>query len=139
MGLRQAPSFEPAPQTLRRYRILPTRQRIIMLDALRATKDTHISPDHFHRSLTTAGHKLSLATVYNTLNQFAVAGLVRRIGFGERIWFCTDPTLQHHFFNETQGTLEAVPDGMAPPIDLPKAPNGTEICGVDVIVRLRNI
>lgn len=139
MAFRDAPSHEPAPQTLRRHRILPTRQRVIMLEALRKTPQTHVSPDQFHRDLTEQGQKLSLATVYNTLNQFAAAGLVRRIGFGERIWFCTDPALQHHYYNETLGTLEAMQAPFPLPEPLPVAPMGTEICGIDVIIRLRNL
>ncbi|GAB3441849.1 Fur family transcriptional regulator [Insolitispirillum peregrinum] len=139
MAVRDATLREPAPQTLRRHRILPTRQRIAMLEALRDTLQTHISPDQFHRDLTEKGQRLSLATVYNTLNQFAAAGLVRRIGFGERIWFCTDPNLHHHYFNESLGTLEAMNEPFPLPETLPSAPAGTEICGIDIIVRLRNV
>lgn len=44
---------------------------------------------------------LSLATIYNTLNRFASAGLLRKINIaGERTCYDTDPASHQHFYIE---------------------------------------
>ncbi len=73
---------EPAEnEALRRVGMRPTRQRVAVLRTIRAGGRRHLTPESFHQELADAGLKLSLATVYNTLNQFAESGLLRRVGF----------------------------------------------------------
>jgi Fur family iron response transcriptional regulator len=79
-----------------------------------------------------------MATVYNTLNQFTDAGLLRQIGVdGSKSFFDTNPTAHHHFFVDQEDRLLDVP-GSGVEIDrLPDPLPGYEIAEVDIIVHLR--
>ena len=49
---------------------------------------------------------MSLSTVYNTLNQFAGAGLLREIAVqGPRTYFHTRTSPHHHFMDESTGRM----------------------------------
>jgi Fur family iron response transcriptional regulator len=81
---------------------------------------------------------VSLATVYNTLHQFTEVGLLRQLAVdGTKAYFDTNPTEHHHFFLEEEGILVDMPSEGVAVADLPEAPDGMEVAGVEVIVRLR--
>ena len=81
---------------------------------------------------------VSLATVYNTLHQFTEAGLLRQLALdGSKAYFDTNPSEHHHFFLEEEGEVLDMPECGISVASLPEAPEGMEIAGVEVIVRLR--
>jgi Fur family iron response transcriptional regulator len=81
---------------------------------------------------------VSLATVYNTLHQFTAAGLLREVAVeGARAYFDTNPTPHHQFLIEETGALIDIPDRDIAMGQLPSPPNGCEVAGVDVVVRVR--
>ena len=80
---------------------------------------------------------VSLATVYNTLHQFTEAGLLREVVVEPgRSYFDTNTDDHHHFFCEANGMLQDIPAHAVTVGALPRAPAGTEIRRVDVIVRV---
>ncbi|TAN61728.1 MAG: transcriptional repressor [Magnetospirillum sp.] len=97
----------------------------------------HLAAEAFHSELAAIGLKLSLATVYNTLNHFADAGLLRRVGFGDRTWYCTNTGEHHHFLDEGTGRIEDIEGPQPRVIDLPVPPPGMAIQGVELIIRLQ--
>ena len=52
-------------------------------------------------------------------------------------YFDTNPTEHHHFFLEDEGELVDVPAEGVTVGALPEAPEGMEVAGVEVIIRLR--
>lgn len=122
---------------LRDAGLRPTRQRRGMVELLPTLGSGNVSADEVHRLAAEAGLRLSLATTYNILNQFAKAGLVRRIDLGERTWFCTSPAGHHHFLDLSTGRLSDIA-GRQPGLDhLPEPPPGYELDGVDILIRIR--
>lgn len=115
----------------------PTRQRLALIRAIRSGGTRHLTPESFHQELSDAGLRFSLATIYNGLNSFTEAGLLRRVGFGDRTWYCTNPDPHHHFFNEDTGRIEDIPGGQPRVEDLPSIPEGMTMLGVEVIIRVR--
>jgi Fur family iron response transcriptional regulator len=82
---------------------------------------------------------MSLATVYNTLHRFTDAGLLRKVNTdGSRLYFDTNSTPHHHFVTKA-GELFDIPESSISVRCLQEVPIGTEIIGVDVIVRLRKV
>ena len=124
-------------EALRRVGIRPTRQRTAVLRAIHAGGRRHLTPESFHQELADAGLNLSLATVYNTLNQFAESGLLRRVGFCDRTYFCTHTEPHHHFYDDGSGRLEDILGPQPGVVGLPDPPEGMEIRGVEIIIRLR--
>jgi Fur family iron response transcriptional regulator len=116
----------------------PTQQRLRLGSLLLSNAGRHVTASTLHAEAASAGMQLSLATVYNTLNVFTDAGLLRRIGIdGSKSFFDTNPTGHHHFFVDAEDRLLDVP-GPGVEIDqLPQPLPGYEISRVDVVVHLR--
>jgi Ferric uptake regulator family len=83
---------------------------------------------------------MSLATIYNTLNQFTTAGLLREIALqGSRTWYDTNTGPHYHFLIENRDDLLDIPAEAVGVLGLPEPPEGLEIVGADLIVRVRKI
>ncbi len=123
---------------LRAAGLRPTRQRIALCKVLFATGDRHVTAESLHGEAGKAGAELSLATVYNTLHQFTSAGLLRQVIVdGDKTYFDTNTGDHHHFYLEDQAVLMDIPGDTVRIDGLPKAPAGTEIERVEVVVRLK--
>jgi Fur family iron response transcriptional regulator len=80
---------------------------------------------------------VSLATIYNTLNQFTQAGLLRElIPSPGCSYFDTNTDDHHHFFFEDNGRLVDIPQSDVVLGGLPPAPAGSVVRRVDVIIRV---
>lgn len=123
---------------LRKAGLRPTVQRLALSWLLFGKGDRHVSAEALHAEAREAGLTMSLSTVYNTLNQFAEAGLLREIAVqGPRTYFHTRTSPHHHFMDEATGRMFDVADGSIEFARLPAPPEGMEIVGCDVIIRIR--
>ncbi len=123
---------------LRRVGLRPTRQRISLGWLLFGKGDRHITAEALFEEATAARIPVSLATVYNTLHQFTEAGLLRQLAVdGAKAYFDTNPSEHHHFFIEEEERLVDVPGEAVSVGNLPQPPDGLEIAGVEVIIRLK--
>lgn len=137
--MNEAPLSSTALQRLRAVGLRPTRQRLALARLLFETGDRHVTAEHLHSEAIAAGIKVSLATVYNTLHQFTEAGLLREVVVEPgRLYFDTNTVDHHHFFCETTGELRDIPAHHLSVTGLPAPPSGTELCRVDIIVRVRS-
>jgi Fur family transcriptional regulator, iron response regulator len=119
-------------------KLRPTRQRIALGWLLFGKGDRHVTAESLYEEANAIRAPISLATVYNTLHQFTDAGLLREIAVdGSRTHFDTRVSPHHHFLVEETNALLDIPDGLVGVYALPSPPEGTEIVGVDVIVRIR--
>ncbi|MBI1260148.1 MAG: transcriptional repressor [Rhizobiales bacterium] len=132
----------PYAQTLTRLReagLRPTRQRLALGRMLFEGGDRHVTAEALHEEAQKAGVSVSLATVYNTLHQFTEADLLREVVVdSSRTYFDTNIDDHHHFFIENDGALMDIAGDEITIANLPKAPDGTDIARVDVIVRLHS-
>ena len=125
-------------EKLRSVGLRPTRQRLALAKILFSEGDRHVSAEVLHREAIAANVMVSVATVYNTLNQFKAAGLLREVAIeGARSFFDTNTSNHFHFYHENEGRLFDIGTGSLTVSGLPDAPEGTEIDRIDVIVRLR--
>ena len=123
---------------LRAAGLRPTRQRLALARLLFEAADRHITAEQLHGEATAAAIPVSLATVYNTLHQFTGAGMLREVVVEPgRSYFDTNIDDHHHFFCESTGMLQDIPGAAVIVGELPRAPAGTEISRVDVIIRVR--
>ena len=125
---------------LRDVGLRPTRQRIALGWLLFGRGDRHLTAETLYEEAQRARVPVSLATVYNTLNQFTGAGLLREIAVdGNRTYFDTNTSEHHHFFVEGDDGLMDIPGSEIDVTNLPEPPEGMEIARVEVVVRLRRI
>ena len=125
---------------LRGAGLRPTRQRLALARLLFDGADRHVTAEQLHSQAVAAAIAVSLATVYNTLHQFTGAGLLREVVVEPgRSYFDTNIDDHHHFFCESTGMLQDIPGTAVMVGQLPRAPAGTEISRVDVIIRVRRL
>lgn len=99
----------------------------------------HLSADQVRLRLADAETAVSKATVYNTLGLFAERGLVREVIVdATRVFYDSNTTEHHHFYNMDDGTLADFPSDTTVIDRLPAAPAGTETDRVDIVIRVRN-
>lgn len=131
--------FAPVIERLRSAGLRPTRQRLALARLLFGQGDRHLSAEELHEEAVAHKVPVSLATVYNTLNQFTEAGLLREVVVEHgRSYFDTNTSDHHHFFHEDDGMLRDIPGESVVLNSLPQAPEGTEVSRVDVVIRVRN-
>lgn len=125
-------------ERLREVGLRPTRQRVALGWLLFGRGDRHLSAETLFEEAQHARVPVSLATVYNTLNQFTQVGLLREIAMdGSRTYFDTNISDHHHFFIEGADTLVDIPAREVAVSNLPPPPVGMEVARVEVVVRLR--
>ncbi len=116
----------------------PTRQRLRLGWLLFGSGDRHVTAERLYEEALAARAPISLATVYNTLNQFTSAGLLREIAVdGAKTYFDTNLSDHQHFLTEEAHLLVDLPQQLIDFSQLPEPPAGMEIARVDVVVRLR--
>ncbi len=117
--------------------IRPTAQRM-RIATLLLSEPQHLSAEQILANLRASGARVSKATVYNTLNLFASHGLIRQLSVdGARAWFDSNVDAHYHFHDLASGALIDVP---VPDVEfsrLPPPPPGTEVEGIDLVIRLR--
>ena len=124
---------------LSRAGLRPTRQRVSLASLLVGDgRDRHVTAEGLHAAARGAGAQVSLATVYNTLKAFCEAGLMQEVTVdGTRSYFDTRMDEHPHFYWEDGAHLTDAPSEQLQIARLPDAPEGAEIAGVDVVIRLR--
>jgi Fur family iron response transcriptional regulator len=124
-------------ELLRSHGIHPTSQRVIITRLL-FLQCTHLSAEDVYRLVNTDNRHVSKATVYNTLGLLADKGVVREvIADPTRIFYDPNTAPHHHFFDVATGELTDISAEQIHVSGLPPLPNGAQLEGVDVIVRLR--
>ena len=128
----------PVIERLRAAGLRPTRQRLALAEMLFQSGDRHVCAEELLAEAEAAEVDVSLATVYNTLNQFEAAGILRQVAIeGGKTYFDTNMSDHLHFFVRGQNRLIDVATDQMRITGLPDLPPGTELDRIDVIVRLK--
>ena len=131
----------PSPDLAERLRsagLRLTRLRLALAQLLCDAGHRHITVENLHEEAIAAAIPVSLATVYNILHQFTAAGLLRKVLIAPgRLYFDTNVDEHHHFFCESTGMLQDIPEKDIAVLGIPAPPVGTVISRVEVVVRLR--
>jgi Fur family iron response transcriptional regulator len=123
---------------LREVGLRPTRQRMALGWILFRKGSRHLTAEMLYEEAISARVLVSLATIYNTLNQFTEVGLLRHVAAeGSKAYFDTNATPHHHFFVEGENLVFDVPDAELTVGKTPTPPEGFEVVRVDVVIRLR--
>ena len=123
---------------LRTHGITPTRQRMEIATMLFA-QPQHLSAEQILGLINHDRHRVSKATIYNTLGLFTSKGLIREVIIDPTKVFY-DPTTSphHHFYNVDTGVLMDIDAAALALNKIPELPAGTFAEGVDVVIRVRN-
>ena len=136
---RSVPSRRPClTAVLRMAGLRPTRQRVALAEILFGGAPRHVSAEELLAEADAAKVNVSLATVYNTLHQFRMAGLLREVAVdASRSYFDTDTSDHHHFYLEDEQRVIDIPASSIVIQNLPEPPHGMSVTHVDVVVRVK--
>ncbi|MEE9272901.1 MAG: Fur family transcriptional regulator [Robiginitomaculum sp.] len=122
---------------LRQKNIRPTKIRKAIVGLLFDGADKHVTAYDVIDMARQSHIKTSIASVYNTLNQFAAAGLLRKVTVKQgKVFFDTNLSEHHHLYFENENQLEDIPVGTIQITGLPELPQGQRIKAIDVTVRI---
>ncbi|MBV9290094.1 MAG: transcriptional repressor [Hyphomicrobiales bacterium] len=117
--------------------VRPTRQRLDLARTIFGSADRHFTAETLYQETRAIRFAPTLATIYNTLNEFARRGLLREIAlYDAKVWYDTKTGPHFHFYFEDTDELADIPDDQLPEIDIPP-PAGMRVAAIDVIVRLK--
>jgi Fur family iron response transcriptional regulator len=114
--------------------VQPTLQRIALCKYVLCDAD-HPTAEDVHAWAEKNLAKISLATVYNTLNTLVEVGLVREFRFGHSdkvIYDCNTDDHYHFYDQETKELFDLSPESIK--VDV-KLKNKFEVSGIDILLK----
>ncbi len=131
--------FNKAIKTLISNNIRPTKQRMVLAKMLFEKGRRHISAEELYDEVKKDDRKISLATVYNSLKQFSVLGLIREIVVDQnKSLYCTNKESHYHLYIEDEGKIIDIPTKNVD-LNIPSIPACLKLHNIDVIVRIRTL
>jgi Fur family iron response transcriptional regulator len=128
-----------AMRRLKECGLRPTRQRLALAQRMLENGPRHMTAEELFQEVRSAGIKVSLATIYNTLHQFTAAGLITEVVVGSgQNYFDTNASSHYHYYDKRTGEIIDVPPEAIQFTRLPEPPPGKVIDRIDVVVRIRN-
>jgi Fur family transcriptional regulator, iron response regulator len=116
----------------------PTWQRLAVAELLFAAGGRHVSAIGLHDELARQGTRVSLCCIYSSLRRLSEIGLIHRVPvYGETAYFDTQVSHHHHFYVVHEDRLIDVPSGAIEIHGVPAAPEGYDLIGIDVVLRLK--
>ena len=134
-------TFKTHISRLRSSGLRPTKQRLTICKVLFDRKDTfHFTIDSLKKKIEkNSKTKISLATVYNTVNAFKNNGYLKEISLqGNKTFFDTNSTCHHHFYDQSTGELMDIKNDEIYLSKIPSIPKGKKIKEIEVTVNIAN-
>lgn len=130
--------FTKVTEALKKAGLRTTRQRLAIGKYL-FSENRHVTAEQLYEEIAKENTNLTLATVYNTLHQFAEAGLIRELTVESgRSYFDSNTSDHHHYFFVGEQRVEDIPSDQLEITKLPDPPPGKKIAEVVVLVRLED-
>ena len=126
---------------LRSSKLRPTKQRIKIAEYLfNREKTFHFTVENLNKIINKKGslEKISLATIYNTIEAFKKARHLKEIlTNNNKSYFDTNVNSHHHFYDDETNELTDINFNEIEVVKLPHAPKGKQIKEVEVIISLQ--
>ena len=114
-----------------------TSQRINLIKTLFQNGNQHFSAEDVYNEVKNTGLKISLATIYNCLNQFTTHGILKMVKTSsDKVYFDTNLESHHHFFCKSSGELTDIDSKKVYISKFPKIPKGKKLNSIEVIVNI---
>ena len=128
-------------ERLRASGLRPTNQRLVICKVLFDRKETfHFTIEKLKKIIEKVSkRKISVATLYNTVNAFEKSGYVKEIALkGNQTFFDTNTNGHHHFYDEETSQLIDIEDENISLKNLPKIPSGKKIKDIEIVIKVEN-
>jgi len=129
--------IEKALKMLETSPLKVTEQRMAMINLLFKNGSAHFTAEDIYEEVNKKKIKISLATIYNCLNQFKEFGIIKAIKVSsDKIYFDTNLKEHYHFFCVKSAKLIDVETNKVKISKLPKIPKGKKLRSIDVIINI---
>ena len=125
---------------LRSSKLRPTKQRLKICQFLFDRKKTfHFTVEALNKKINKNGiTKVSLATIYNTVEAFTNAGYLKEILTNKnKSYYDTNIKSHHHFYDEGSKELTDIHYSQIKLSKIPIPPKGKKIKNLEVVIRIQ--
>ena len=127
-------------QKLRSSNLRPTKQRLKICQFLFDREKTfHFTVETLNKKINKNGAtKVSLATIYNTVEAFTSAGYLKEILTSKnKSYYDTNIKSHHHFYDEGSKELTDINYSQVKLSKVPIPPKGKKIKSLEVVIRIQ--
>ena len=127
-------------QKLRSSNLRPTKQRLKICQFLFDREKTfHFTVETLNKKINKNGAtKVSLATIYNTVEAFTSAGYLKEILTSKnKSYYDTNIKSHHHFYDEGSKELTDIHYSQIKLSKIPIPPRGKKIKNLEVVIRIQ--
>ena len=127
-------------QKLRSSNLRPTKQRLKICQFLFDREKTfHFTVETLNKKINkNKATKVSLATIYNTVEAFTSAGYLKEILTSKnKSYYDTNIKSHHHFYDEGSKELTDIHSNQIKLSKVPVPPKGKKIKNLEVIIRIQ--
>ena len=101
-------------------------------------KEVHVTAYSLEKMLINNKVYISRATIYNNLNELSSKGYLKKVIVKkDKIWFDTNLSKHHHFYDEEEDKLFDINENEINFSMLPSVPKGKKIKSVDIIINIK--
>ena len=126
-----------ALNNLKKSPLKVTIQRTRLIEILFKNGDHHFTAEDVHKEVNKNKYKISLATIYNCLNQFTKHEILKSVRMSsDKVYFDTNTEGHHHFFCKSTQKLCDIKYSDVKITSLPKMPKGKKLKSVEVVVNI---
>ena len=130
--------MKKAKEILKKLKLRPTLQRIAITETLLKKKEVHVTAYSLEKLMVKNKTFISRATIYNNLNELSNRGFLKKVIVkNDKMWFDTNLTKHHHFYDEEEDELVDIQEKEINFSKFPKAPQGKNIKSVDIIINIK--
>ena len=133
-------NLKPYVQKLRSSNLRPTKQRLKICQFLFDREKTfHFTVESLNKKINkNKDTKLSLATIYNTVEAFTNAGYLKEILTSKnKSYYDTNIKSHHHFYDEESKELTDIKYNQIKLSKVPVPPKGKKIKNLEVVIRIQ--
>ncbi|MAI29917.1 MAG: transcriptional repressor [Rickettsiales bacterium] len=114
-----------------------TNQRVRLIEILFKNGDHHFTAEDVHKEVNKNKYNISLATIYNCLNQFTKHHILKSVRISsDKVYFDTNTQEHHHFFCKNSEKISDIKSSDVEISNLPKIPKGKKLESVEVVVNI---